>query len=175
MNVILRLMLALTAAAAPLQPPLPLVGQTKEYSVSIKDLRAAPTMILLDNRSFSVSAFPWRDFMPGSWGPVGSPLMVGLKIASADKKPLPSGIRLDRAWILFGEEIWEVSDLRGRRQDHGEDSWINCSDIPACEVTVRNGPKWGPGVFVDVVVQLTDREGQRHFLQAPSQLVRASS
>lgn len=177
MNMILCLMLALMPGASPLRQLRALVGQTKQdLSVSIKDLRNAPTVVVLDNRSLYLSVYPWRDFAPGATGPDGTPMMVGLKVTSADKQPLPSGIRMDRAWVLFGEQSWEVSNLRGRKagQDHDKDSWINCSDSPTCEVTIRDGPKWGPGVFVDVVVRLTDSEGQHHFLQAQKQRVMRS-
>jgi hypothetical protein len=175
MNVILSFMLALIAVASHVRQSPALMDPQKE-SVSIKDLRNAPTMVVLDNKSLYLSAYPWRDFMPktGPPAPDGSPLMVGLKVASADKKPIPSGLLMDRAWVLFGDELWEASDIRGRipAQPHPIDSWINCSDLPVCETTVREGPKWGPGVFVDVVVRLTDSEGKHYFLQAPKQYIR---
>jgi hypothetical protein len=119
-----------------------------------------------------LSAYPWRDFMFGSTlGANGSPLMVALKLSTADKQPLPSGIRMDRAWVLFGEEAWEVSYLRDRLvdRDYDKSAWINCANLSACQTTLRDGPRWGPGVSVDVVVRFTDREGKHHFLQAPNQ------
>ena len=167
-------MIALVLVAYPSKQFRALVGQTKQdLSVSIKDLRNAPTMVEVDSRSLHLSAYPWRDFMPINGSADGSPLMVVLKVSSADQQPLPSGVRMDRAWILFGEQSWEVSDLRGRiaGQDHDNDLWISCPVSPVCEVTVRGGPKWGPGVYVDVVVRLTDREGRHHFLQAPNQYI----
>ena len=175
MSVILCLLFAVTPpTVSPRQQLCALVGQTKQNSsVPIKDLRNAPTVVVLDNRSVHLSTYPWRDFSPGAWGPGGSPMMIVLKIISEDKKPLPSGVHMERAWVLFGEELWEISDLRGRRagKDQNKNSWINCSASPGCEVSVRNGPQWGPGVFVDVVVLLTDREGHQHFLQALKQRV----
>lgn len=171
MNVILSLILALMPVVFPLCA---LMGQTGQNpSVPIKDLRNAPAMVVVDNRSLHLSTYPWRDFMPGAWGPDGSPLMVVVKVAGADKQPLPSGVRMDRVWVLYGEQSWEVSDLRGRKagQDRDTDSWINCSDSSVCEITVRGGPKWGPGVYVDVVVRLTDSKGQHYFVQAPNQYV----
>ena len=115
MNVILSLLLvSMLATFAPKQL-CGLVDQTnQDSSVSIKDLRNAPTMIAIDNRASRLSAYPWRDFAPGSVGVDGTGLMVAFKVTSADKQPLPIGIRLERAWVLFGEEVWEVSDLRGR-------------------------------------------------------------
>jgi|ERR1043165_7619722 hypothetical protein len=171
MNVILSFMLVLMPAAFPLRAVL--IQTQQNPSVSLKDLRKAPTQVVLDNKTLQLSAYPWRDFMPGAWGPDGSPLMVVLKITSTDAQPLPNGLRLDHAWVLFGEESWEVSELRGRLgpRNEDQDSSINCSTKPKCEVTLRNGPKWGPRVRVDVVVHLTDSAGKEYFLQAPNQYV----
>jgi len=181
MNAIFTLVLVLIPAACPFKQFPALGGQAKENrSVSVNDLRNAPTEVLLDGSSLSLSAYPWRDFMPGIWsGPDGSPMMVGFKVATSDKKPLPSGVRADGAWVLFGEQIWEISDLRrnvARIPDNKDSSekWINCPASPVCKFTVRDGPKWGPGVFVDVVVRLTDKEGGQHLLRAPKQYVNRS-
>jgi len=174
MNVILSLMLALMPATSPLKQLRDLVSQTQEnLSVSTRELRNAPTVVTLDNRYLRLTAYPWRDFNPGSGGLNGTPMMVALKVASADKQRLPNGLRMDRAWVLFNEEMWEVPNLRERKagQDQDKDSFVNCSNSPACEFTLREGPKWGPGVYVDVIVRLTDSEGQHHFLQAPHQYV----
>ena len=176
MNAIFTLLLVLIPVACPFRHFPALVGQSKEnLSVSIEDLRSAPTEVVLDGRSLSLSAYPWRDFMPSTLpAPDGSPMMVVLKIATSDKKPFPSGVRIDRAWVLFGEQAWEASEFRARVKSppYDKDSWINCGDSPVCEATARDGPKWGPGVFVDVVVRLTDKEGRHHLLQALKQYVR---
>ena len=170
MNLILSLILVFTpeALAFPQQ-----TTPNPNQSVSIEDLRNASTIAVIDNRSLEFSAYPWRDFMPGAWGPDGSPLMVVLRVSTADKGPFPLGIRVDRAWVLFGEQTWEVSALRGpiSAKDSKQDSWIQCSDKPVCEITLRDGPKWGPGVFVDVVIRLTDSEGHYHLVKAPKQLI----
>ena len=102
-----------------------------------------------------------------------SPMMVVLKVATTDKKPFPSGVRMDRAWVLFCEQMWEASEFRAQVKGprNNKDSWINCAESPVCEATARDGPRWGPGVFVDVVVRLTDKEGRHYLLQAPKQYV----
>jgi|ERR1043166_241463 hypothetical protein len=178
MNMILTLVLVLIPPAYLLQQSSAVPSQTKEnLSVSIKDLRSAPTEVVLDGRSLKLSTFPWRDFMPSTFpSPNGSPMMVVLKVATVDKKTFPSEVRVDGAWVLFGDEVWEVSDLRQRVQGQppDKDTWINCSDSPVCETTARNGPKWGPGVYVDVVVRLSDSAGQHYLLQAPKQYVSRS-
>lgn len=145
--------------------------------VSLTDLRSAPAEIVLDGKSISLTAFPWRDFMPGaSMGPEGSLLMVGLKVIASNEKQFPSGVRMDRAWVILGEQIWEVSNLRteGRNPAVGQDGWINCSESLGCQATIREGPRWGPSVQVDVVVRLTDKEGQHYLIQSAKQKIQAS-
>lgn len=171
MNMILSLVVTSMLVASPL-----LVGQIKQNSsVSIKDLRNAPTTIVIDNRSLHLSAGASRDFSPGPPGLDASALMVGVKVTTADQKPIPKGVRMDRVWVLFGEEVWEAP-IRGRII--GQDKWINwmnCGDRPVCEISVSNGPKWTPGAYVDVVVRLTDSEGKPHLLQVQNQRILTSS
>jgi len=172
-NMNLKLILVLLVAFSP-RPLCVQVGQTnQDLSVSLKDLRNAPAVVMLNNRALHLSAYPWRDFAPGGLNANGSPLMVALKLTSEDKQPLPSGIRLERAWVLWGEQVWEVSNLRGGKAGQSEDNetWIKCSNSPVCEITVRGGPKWGPGVYVDAVVRFTDSEGKQYLLQASQQYV----
>jgi hypothetical protein len=175
MNVILSLVIVLMFAAPPSQPIPAMMDQAEQkLSVPIKDLRNAPATVVINNRSLHLSAYPWRDFTPGGSRPGGSPLMVAVRIASDDKQPLPRDIRLDRVWVLYGEESWEAP-LRGRKTGQTEDELIRCPASPTCEISVRGGPRWATGVYVDVVVRLLDSQGQAYFIQAPNQFVRATS
>ena len=178
MKKIFRLVLGLMSVAFLFKEIPAQTDQAKEIlPVSINDLRNAPAQIVLNGKSLSLSTYVWRDFAPGfSSGPDGSPLMVALKVATSDKTAFPSGVRMDRAWVLFGEEIWEVSDFRGRVKSSSpnKDGWVKCSASPVCEATVREGPKWGPDVLVDVVVRLTNEEGQRHLIQAKGQYIHST-
>ncbi len=179
MKRIVSLVLALMSVAFLCKENAAQVDQTQENSpVSLKDLRNAPAEIVLDGKSLSLTAFPWRDFMPGtSHGGEGSPLMVGLKVTASGAKPFPSGVRIDRAWVILGEQIWEVSNLRTQLKSpsDNQDGWINCSESLGCQATIREGPKWGPGVNVDVVVRLTDKEGQHYLIQSQKQKIQASN
>jgi hypothetical protein len=178
MNTILILLLALIPAAFPCEGFPARMGQAKEnLSISINDLRKAPTAVVLDGRSLSLSTYLWRDFMPSIPSMTdGKPMIAVIKVATSDKKSFPNGVRIDHAWVLFGEQMWETSDFREQlagpsNNKNSNEKWINCPDSPVCEAVARGGPKWGPGVFVDVVVQLTDREGRHHLLRAPKQYV----
>lgn len=176
MKVIFRLLLALMSVAFLFKEIPAQISQAKEnLPVSVKELRNAPTEIVLDGKSLSLSAYLWRDFSPGAWG--GRPLMASLKVATSDKKAFPSGVRMERAWVLFGEQIWEVPNFRfrGRRLSDNKEMWIKCSVSSGCEITFSEGPEWGPGVFVDVVVRLIDKEGKHHLIQAKKQHIIATS
>jgi hypothetical protein len=176
MNTFFTLLLALIPVAFPFKQFPALVGQAKEnLPVSINDLRNAPTEVVLDGKSLSLSAYLWRDFMPIS-PPDGKPMIAVLKVATSDKKPFPSGVRTDRAWVLFGEQMWEASELKEQLKGppyckDASGKWIKCPDSPVFISVARDGPKWGPGLFVDVVVRLTDKGGRHYLLQAPKQYV----
>lgn len=178
MKVIFRLLLALMSVAFLFKEIPAQMSQAQEsVPVSVKELRNAPTEIVLDGKSLSLSAYLWRDFSPGAWSYNGSPLMASLKVATSNKKAFPGGVRMERAWVLFGEQIWEVPDFRfrGRRLSDNKEMWINCSVSSGCEITFSEGPQWGPGVFVDVVARLIDKEGKHHLIQAQKQHIIATS
>ena len=176
MNVFFRFVLGLMLMAVLFTEIHAQVDQAKENlpAVSIKELRNAPAEIVLDGKSLSLSAYLWRDFSPGPFGE--RPLMVAVKVATSDKQPFPSRVRIDRIWVLFGEQIW-ASDFRGRAQSPSlnKEGWIYCSDSPVCEASARGGPTWSPGVLVDVVVRLIDKEGKHHLIQARKQPINAVS
>jgi len=177
MKAIFRSVLALMALAFLFEETPARMRQAQEKEpVSINELRSAPAEIVLDGKSLSLSAFLWRDFSPGAWG-YNRPLMASLKVTTSDKKAFPSGVRMERAWILFGEQIWEVPDFRfrGRRLSDNKEMWIMCSVSSGCEISTSEGPQWGPGVFVDVVVRLIDKEGKHHLIQVKKQHIIATS
>jgi hypothetical protein len=175
MNTIFNLLPALILTAYPFMQPPADMGQAKnDLPVSIETLRSAPATVVIDGRSLSLSAYPWRDFMPSTIpAPNGTPMMVALRVSTSDKTPFPNNLRIDRAWVLFGEQVWETSEFRHLKTP-GKNSWIECSESPMCEATARGGPKWGPDVLVDVVVRLTDKEGRHHLLQVKKQTVIAT-
>jgi hypothetical protein len=54
-------------------------------------------------------------------------------------------------------------------------SAVQSREPPCLDVVVREGPKWGPGVRVDVVLQLHDAESQGHLIRVPdAEILRTS-
>jgi hypothetical protein len=107
----------------------------------------------IDGREYTLTANAWRDFQPVA-PPDGQPLIVVVKVAAADTQPMPGDLAIDRVWVVNGKSRWAVepepASLRG------------VTTPTHLETAVRGGPKWGPGIKVDVVARL--RQGKKTFL-----------
>jgi len=107
--------------------------------------------VKIDGREYTLSANAWRDFQPVA-PPDGQPLIVVAKVSPSDMMPLPGDITIDRVWVLNGKKQWSAPPEAETRE-------------PAAtrlETAVRGGPKWGPGIKVDVVVRL--KQGKQTWL-----------
>jgi hypothetical protein len=81
------------------------------------------------------------------------------RVPASRKPPFPRDIVVNDACVILDDEIWctKVSDPRPTDED------------TACTVGAGDGPKWGPGVKVDVVVRVVDTNGKAFLLRAPNQ------
>jgi hypothetical protein len=107
---------------------------------------SAPERVEIGGREYSLTANAWRDFQPVA-PPNGQPLIVVVKVSPSDMMPLPNDIAIDHIWVLNGKEQWSAAPEPG---------------ATGLETAVRNGPKWGPGIKVDVVVRL--KQGKQTWL-----------
>jgi hypothetical protein len=136
------------------------VTSTAPSDVSRGQLASAPTRVVSDGVGLTLTAFLTRDFMPIS-PPDGKPLGGVLRIQTENGTPVPAGIIVSASWILFNSETWSTSVEQRPRAETG----------PNYEVVVRDGPKWGPDVMVDIVVRVHDSAGAESLLRAPQQLI----
>ena len=125
------------------------------------ELRNAPEIASLDGVAVRLETFAWRNFQPIS-PPDGKPLIVVVRIKSMDGTVIPSTLKADSLWVVNGEIAWAASVRE--EQPRGPD-WS------FFEAVARDGPKWGPGVTVDVVVRLRGASGQRALVQVRGQVV----
>ena len=128
-------------------------------SRSIDQLRAVPTSTQVGGRDLVLRTELWRDFMPIA-PPDGRPLVALIRVTAADGGALPAGLGIDSFWVIHGRELWQARPEPGAG-----------SDDRTLEVVARDGPKWGPGVNVDVVVRIVDAAGKSHLMRAPEQPV----
>lgn len=124
----------------------------------------APEEAVIGGVTFRLGAYLWRDFMPLS-PPDGSPLNAELQISAADAAPIPQGVRVDRIWVLRGDSYWTTRTLEERPGAPAD---------PTLRSVARGGPKWGPGITVDVVARLRDPLGFPHYLRAREQYIGAT-
>jgi hypothetical protein len=136
---------------------------TSPSDVTRSQLAAAPTRIVADGKTLTLTTSLWRDFMPIS-PPDGRPLAAVLTIAAEDGSPVPATVTADTSWVIHSSEVWTAAVEQRPRAE----------TAPAYEVIARNGPKWGPDVSVDVVVRLIDSSGRAFLLRAPAQPIGAT-
>jgi hypothetical protein len=125
------------------------------------ELRVAPSMIIVGGQSIVLTSFLWRDFMPVS-PPDGKPLAAVLRFRAADGKPLTASFTVDAAWVVNGTDVWAT-----RVEEQGNARY----DPLFYEVVAHDGPKWGPGIRVDVVVRVREQSGSTQLLRAADQLI----
>ena len=125
------------------------------------DLSTAPSSVTIDGKALSLSTSLWRDFMPIS-PPDGKPLVGALTIRTSDGSGVPADVRAESAWVVFGADTWATVPREERSRTE---------TAPAYEVIVREGPKWGPGVEVDVIVRLKTPNGAAYLLSARKQQI----
>jgi hypothetical protein len=135
-------------------------GAEQPPCYSVSSLKAAPDKIVVDGTSLILQTFLWRDFMPIS-PPDGKPLTAVVYVTVADAGPLPSSISVDALWVVNGNQTWAAWLL----DDPGERRADRITKIAS------NGPKWGPGVYVDVVVRVFDAAHNAFLLRAPNQWI----
>ena len=102
------------------------------------EIRSAPESAVINGRTYRLTADLWRDFQPVA-PPDGQPLRAVVRVNPDDNMPLPDDVAIDRVWVVNGKEQWSPG-----LTDQSEKLVANLTD----------GPKWGPGVNVDVVVRL---------------------
>ena len=135
-------------------------GVSVPPEISISELLAAPDTITVEGRKLTLSTYMWRDFMPAS-PPDGHPLLAILYITAADTAQLQSSISADAVWIVHNQEVWK--------------SWLanDPSQQPRNRIAkmARDGPKWGPGIYVPVIVRVVNGQGKTYLLRADDQFI----
>ncbi|MDB4881438.1 MAG: S-layer protein [Gemmatimonadetes bacterium] len=137
----------------------PLVESTAE-SLAV-EVRTAPTAQSIAGQSVLLETQLWRDFQPVA-PPDGQPLIVVARVRTSDGSALAPGLRADSVWVMFGEKAWSTRAVQEQPR---------ASTASYLEVVARDGPKWGPGVSVDVVVRVMDGSGRPVYVRAANQRI----
>ena len=140
-------------------------------AVAVQDLRAgASGGQLLDRRGQyrdqlheHVHPEGGRDFQPAT-PPDGKPLIALIRVIAIDLLPFPSTLDANRLWVINGQEVWE-------KEFSDEEIPTDPNRKHQLEKIARNGPKWGPGIYVDVVVRIIDYKNKTYLLKASNQYI----
>lgn len=116
----------------------------------LDELRTVPTSVMLEGESFELPVALYRDFMPSS-PPNGRPLAAVVRLPDR-----LTTVRVERIWVLLDDEVWSAE----AEQVPGTQDWV-----------ARDGPKWGPGILVDVVAQLRQPGREGILVRAPNRLI----
>jgi hypothetical protein len=128
-----------------------------------EDLENAPESITASGKTLVLHTYLWRDFMPES-PPDGKPLIGLFYITVSDSTDYPAEWKADAVWLLSNDEFWAGGFTDA---DPAGDQLRRYRDI----ATVRDGPKYGPGIAVDAVVRLVGPAGERRYLKSPDQWI----
>ncbi len=134
---------------------------TTPPDIPVNQLLAVPDTVQVEGRQLYLETYVWRDFMPIS-PPDGKALVALMYVTPTDTIPLPASISADAVWIVYNNQVWRswISDAM--------DGGLNAHRLARI---ARDGPKWGPGVPVDVIVRVLDAGGHGHLLHAPDQMI----
>jgi|SRR5690554_241548 len=116
-------------------------GEIKTDPELASDLKSSPENIVLGNNEFVLTTYLWRDFMPIA-EENGSPMMCINYLTEKDSLTITHSIKLKKQYVIKGNEIWTA--------DYSEIKNPNDFTI---EGVVREGPKWGPNINVDVICE----------------------
>ena len=90
----------------------------------------------------------------------GSTLVeIIVRVETLDKSAIPVDVVVDGMWVVNGDEVWRANPREEQPR----------TEPTKLEVVAREGPRWGPGITVDVVVRLKGPDGANAFVRAAGQ------
>jgi len=137
-------------------------GVSVPPSIPLNQLLAAPDTIQVEGRTLYLTTSLNRDFMPVT-PPDGDPLVAAVYITATDTVMLSPSVSADAIWIVYEDQIWSAWLVEGISSHFPQQNRIM--------KIARNGPKWGPNVYVTVVVRVKDSSGNSFHLRASDQWI----
>jgi len=95
-------------------------------------------------------------------------MIASICVTAIDQLPFPGTVDADKLWIINGQEVWET-------EFSDEEIPQDPNRMHQLEKVARDGPKWGPDIYVDVVVKVKDYANFRiYLLRASNQYIGAT-
>ena len=131
--------------------------------IPIEELLSAPETLSVDNKSIVLKTFIYLNLMPIV---SETPMIVPIHLETADSSDIPISISLKSIYVVKESEVWKSFFTN---EDPAE------SEIRPYRIIkiARNGPKWGPDIYVDVVVSL-EINNKKYLIRASDQYISAA-
>ncbi len=114
----------------------------------------------IENRTYHLEILLGRDFMPIT-PPNGEPLSVVVRIKPNDSINFPKTLDVRNVWVIKNFMYWR-SKLETLETPYGTNYLVKAA---------RGGPKWGPGITVDVLVQLVNNNDKLYYMKVENQMI----
>ncbi len=137
-------------------------GDIINNSALAESLRESPESISVGENNLTLSTYLWRDFMPVA-EENGSKMMCVNTLVDGDSVAIPSSITLKKQYVIRNSGIWTADYSETKKKSDYE-----------LEGSLRNGPKWGPDIEVDVVCEF-EQSGITYRVLARSQVIHKTS
>jgi hypothetical protein len=131
----------------------------------VDGLKAVPSEVSMGGATVRISTFLWRDFMP-MCPPGGRPLIAAVTVTADPPSPVLPSIEAVRLVLAYGSRLWITRVV----EEHA--SMRNDSRF---QVIAREGPKWGPDVLVDAILEIRGGDGHSYLIRAAEQLISRTS
>ena len=119
------------------------------------ELLSAPEQIEINGRESILDAYFRRDFFPPH-PPNGRPLDGIIYVIATDSLQFPSSLDANFAWVIKDNDVWGTGL---------EDGMPPFYEYILKKRTTEEGPKWGPYIYVDVVVRIVDNYDSTYLLK----------
>ena len=128
------------------------------------NLRQAPTSVQIGPVTLHLSAYLWRDFMPGpQMSPMNGSALMGTFVLSTQDPAVFVPVTFDALWVVNGEEIWSAKLENNPLVDV----------VPGTILKVaRDGPRWATGITVDVVARVGLTDGTKRLIRVSTVIQR---
>ncbi|HHX57013.1 MAG TPA: hypothetical protein GX710_03250 [Clostridiales bacterium] len=102
--------------------------------------------LIIESNKFVLDAYLWRDFMPISPSD-GKPMISINWLRDIDSMEISDNIDLIEQYVVYNDSIW-IANYENETSSTQPDYKI--------EKISRDGPKWGPKIYVDVISKVHD-------------------
>jgi hypothetical protein len=126
---------------------------------TLAQLTSAPETLDFSQQRYTLTSNLWRDFMPVAPAD-GRPMTALVRLVRLDQQPIPDNVQLAYLWVINGKQVW-ATKLSGEPRKYDN----------VIERMAMNGPKWGPGISVDVVVGVTIGSSGLRLVRAHAQMI----